>query len=160
MRRSRNHLRVGLGVLAGIGFALVAGFGAVAYWQAAGSGSATGSTATMSVTVAAVTGGDAPASSLVPGGPPAEVILRVQNPNAFPVQLVAVSANGPVVGDAAHPACTTPDVSFSAPVGLSTTLASGETLVRLTDAATMGTGSSSGCQGARFSIPVTATVKR
>jgi hypothetical protein len=113
------------------------------------------------VTVAALTGGDAPSSSLRPGAS-ADVVLRIQNVNPFPVTLVSVEG-GPasITADLAHPGCTTTGVTFTDQTGLSVPIAaSGTTLVHLPGAAAMSTASSNGCQGATFSIPVTTTVRR
>jgi len=89
------------------------------------------------------------------------VILRVNNPNAYTVTLVSVSGNGTITPDGGHAGCTTTGVSFTNQTGLSTTIgASGTTLVHLSTAAGMATTSSSGCQGATFSIPVSITVHK
>lgn len=146
-------------------FILLSGGVASAYWLASGSGSGSASTGTLqSVTVAALVGGDAPASVLVPGGPAAEVILRVTNPNATSVQVYGVAGAGAITADAGHAACTTTGVTFTAPsspitptvtVGANSTI-----LVRLPGAATMSTASLSACQGATFHIPVALTARQ
>lgn len=147
-----------------VAFALVAG-SAHAYWTAGGSGTSSTPTATMqTVSVAAFTGGDTPSSYLVPGGPAADVILRVDNPNPVPVQVHGVSANGTITADPGHPACTVTGVTFTAPgAPLSPTVtvpAETTTLVHLPGAASMATSSLSACQGATFHIPVTLTARQ
>jgi hypothetical protein len=134
---------------------------AFAYVSTAGAGSGSANAGTMqTVTVSAFVGGDAPTSLLRPGGPAADVILRVENPNPFTVHVVSVAGNGTITPDGAHSGCTTTGVTFTAPTNLSITVPSGSSLVHLTDAATMSTASLSACQGATFSIPVELTAHR
>jgi len=135
------------------------------YWQTTGSGTGLAATDTLqTVTVAALVGGDDPASALVPGGPAAEVILRVTNPNASAVQVYGVTGSGAITADAGHSACTTTGVTFTAPASpitpTVTVPASSTVLVRLPGAASMSVASLSACQGATFSIPVTMTAHR
>ena len=134
---------------------------AYAYVAASGSGSGGATAGTMqTVTVSALVGGDAPTSQLYPGGPTADVILRLSNPNAFSVQVVGVAANGSVTADGGHAGCTTTGVTFTPPSNPNITVPAGSSLVHLAGAASMSTASVSGCQGATFSIPVTITVHR
>lgn len=136
-----------------------------AYWAAgSGSGSAAVGTATMQpVLISALTGGDVPSSTLVPGGS-ADVILRVTNPNPVAVQVFSVQPNGAIYPDAAFPACTTTGVTFDPPASpLSPTVTVGPSsslLIHLDGAASMDYTSSSGCQGALFHIPVTMTARQ
>jgi hypothetical protein len=135
---------------------------AFAYFTSSSSGGGGATTATLNpVTVAALTGGDAPSSSLRPGGS-ADVVLRIQNTNPFTVTLVSVAGGpGAITPDPAHAGCTTTGVTFTNQTGLNVSIAaSGTTLVHLPGAAAMGAASSNGCQGATFSIPVTTTVQR
>jgi len=143
--------------------AVFASTGGVAYAFIAGSGSGNGSASAgtlQTVTVAAFVGGDAPSSKLYPGGPATDVFLRVNNPNAFSVQVFSVAANGSITADAGHSGCTTTGVTFTPPVNPSITVPAGSSLVHLPGAASMSTASVSACQGATFSIPVTLTVHR
>ena len=95
---------------------------------------------------------------LQPGGS-ADVILRITNPNDFAVTLSSVTANGTITASGGLGACTTTGVSFGGVSGLSTPIAEdATTLVHLQGAATMSSASSSGCQGATFSIPVSIAV--
>jgi hypothetical protein len=132
---------------------------AVAYFVAAGFGHGAGTNGSLQpVTVVAFVGGDTESSSLYPGGPAAEVIVRLNNPNAFSVKLVSVTGNGTILADGGHASCTTTGVTFTNQTGLSIILPSGSALVHFPSAASMSTASSNGCQGATFSIPVTVTV--
>jgi len=143
----------------GAGIALGIAGPAYAWFNSRGQGAGSASTSTFRpVTVAALIGGDSPSSELAPGGQ-ADVILRISNPNSFPVTLVSVSANGAVTASGGVGACTTTGVSFANVSGLAVSVAAGgTTLVHLANAASMSSASSSGCQGATFSIPVAIVV--
>jgi hypothetical protein len=158
--RGRRVLLLVLGGTVALVLSLSGGV-AEAFWSSAGSGSGSAPTGTLQpVTVAALVGGDTPSSTLFPGGS-ADVILRVNNPNAYALTLVSVSGNGTITPDGSHPSCTTTGVSFTNQTGLSSTIAaSGTTLVHLSTAASMAGTSSNGCQGATFSIPVSITVHK
>ncbi len=134
---------------------------AYGYFTSSGSGSGSASAGTMqTVTVAALVGGDSPTSTLLPGGPTAEVILRVNNPNSYSVTLTSVAPNGTITASGGIGPCTTTGVSFIAPSGPNITVNPGSDLIDLPGAASMSTSSSSGCQGAIFSIPVTITAHK
>jgi hypothetical protein len=160
---SRSSSRVGVVrrrvfVAAAAGVVMMSG-AAYAYVASTGSGTGTASTGTMqTVTVNAFVGGDAPSTTLYPGGPAADVILRVNNPNAFSVRLYSVSGNGSITADAGHSGCTTPGVTFNPPSNPNITIPVGTSLVHLSGAASMSTASLNACQGATFSIPVSITV--
>ncbi len=146
-------------------FVILSAGAASAYWRVIGSGTGSANTGTLqSVTVAAFVGGDTPASVLIPGGPAAEVIVRVTNPNASAVQVYGIAGNGTITADSSHAGCTTTGVTFTAPSSpISPTVtvpANSTALVRLAGAASMGTSSLSACQGATFHIPVTLTARQ
>ena len=87
--------------------------------------------------------------------------LSVTNPNDFDVTLTGVTSTGAVTADSGHSGCTTTGVSFVPQTGLSMAIpADGTAQVDLPAAATMSAASSSGCQGAAFSIPVTIVVHK
>lgn len=152
--------RVALPLLLAVALLVVAGAGAYAWFTAKGSGTGSGADGTVQpVTVQALVGGDAPSSKLQPGGT-ADVILRLSNPNSFALTLTAVTGGSPITADSGHSGCTTTGVSFVNQSSLSISVPSGSSLVHLPGAASMGTTSSSGCQGATFSIPVTLSVRR
>lgn len=137
---------------------------AYAYWASEGSGGGSASAGDMqTVTVDAFVPGDAPASALVPGGT-ADVVLRVTNPNPYPVQVYSVTNNGAATVNDAHPACITTGVTFvDPPSPLSPAIsvaANSSTLVTLPGAASMDATSQSACQGATFHLPVTLAVRK
>ncbi len=144
---------------------MLSGSAVSAHWLTIGSGTGSASTATLqAVTVAALVGGDDPASALLPGGPPAEVILRVTNPNTTSVQIYGVAGSGAIAADAGHVGCTTTGVTFiapSSPITPTVTVPANSTVVvRLPGAASMSAASLSACQGATFHIPVTVTARQ
>lgn len=144
---------------------LISGVGtASAYWAMAAYGTGTAANSAMrTVTVDAFIPGDTPQTTLVPGGT-ADVVLRATNPNPFPVQVYAVTTNGPAVADESHPACTVTGVSFlppAAPLAPTVSIpANTSELITLTGAASMSTASQSTCQGSTFHLPVTMEVRR
>jgi hypothetical protein len=139
----------------------VGGGAAYAYFTSSGSGTGAATTGTLGpVTLQAVTGG--PNNALVPGGT-ADVLLDVKNTNAYAVTLVDVdlTSGGTITADAGHSGCTVTGVTLTNQDGLSDNLpANATTAIHLSGAASMSTASSSGCQGATFSIPVTITVHK
>jgi hypothetical protein len=141
-----------------------------------------GSVANLTVTAAS---SPAPGNTLYPGGT-GDVVVTISNPNAFPVTITAVNLPTNTTYAAGYSdsglssaiaGCTsgTSAVSYSfgtAVSGTSHTLttplivaasgaANNPLVVTLTNAATMGSGSATGCQGAHFSMPsftgITAT---
>jgi len=134
-----------------------------AYWQSSGSGAGAATTGTLApVTVSAFTGGDANTAKLYPGGPAADVMLRVDNTNAYAVTLVgvALTANSSITAVGGSGTCATTGLTFTAPSNPSIAVPPGSHLIRLASAATMGATSDNGCQGASFHIPVTITVQK
>lgn len=141
-----------LGLCAGSAYAL---------WRTSGSGSGTATVGTVrSVTVQAATA--APSTALTPNST-GDLVLTLDNPNAYSVTITGVTQNGTVAASGGIGACTTTGVSVPAAVnsGLSVTLASGTGVtVHIAGGAAMSSASDTGCQGATFQIPVTMTVQR
>ena len=109
------------------------------------------------VTVSALVGGDSPSTLLQPGSS-ADVILRIHNFNTKAVDIVSVVGNGAITVTGASGTCTTSGVTFTDQTGLSISVAGSTTvLIHLANAASMSTASQSGCQGATFLIPISAT---
>lgn len=162
--RASGPRGVKVAVLAGV-LSLAIGAGtAYAYWSSDGSGGGSGDAGDMkTVTVDALVPGDTPASTLIPGGT-ADVVLRVTNPNPYPVQVYSVTSNGTATADDAHPSCTTTGVTFAGapgPLSLAVSIAlNSSTLVTLPGAASMDATSQSACQGATFHLPVTLAVRK
>jgi hypothetical protein len=138
--------------------------GAYAYWATVGAGSGAAPNGTMvTVTVEALVAGDGPQSTLVPGGT-ADVAVRALNPNNHPVQVYAIRGNGAATADTSHPGCTTTGVTFVEPAAplapIVSIPANSSILITLQGAATMSPTSSSGCQGATFSLPITLEARK
>ena len=160
-RLSRIHWLCAVAVAGAV--ALGSGI-AYASWSTSGSASGSAANDTMkTVTVAAFVSGDTPTAALIPGGS-ADVILRINNPNAYSVRVYSINANGPITADARHAGCTTTGVTFTAPatpVSPTVTVPANTTLlIHLPGAARMSTASQSFCQGATFQIPVTVSVRQ
>jgi hypothetical protein len=95
-------------------------------------------------------------ATLYPGGPAGDVLIRIDNPNPFPVKVTGVAGNGAISADAGHSGCTTTGVSFTDQTGLNISVpATSQTTTTLTGAASMSNASLNACQGATFTIPVT-----
>lgn len=135
--------------LAGVGVGIAA-------WSTNGNGNAYAKAAT----AGAVTLSDASAATtgdLYPGGSGA-LKVKVTNPNAFPVQITAVTGNGTITSDAGAACNAGNGVTLADQTGLSLALAAGATTVfSLAGAVSMSTSSVNSCQGATFSIPVSVT---
>lgn len=150
---------------AAVALCLATGAGAAyAYWTAVGAGSGAAVNGTMRmVAVEALVAGDGTQNSLVPGGT-ADVAVRAFNPNSFPVKVQAIRGNGAATADANHPGCTTTGVTFMDPADplapAITIPANTSVLITLPAAAAMSLASSSGCQGATFSLPVTLEARK
>jgi hypothetical protein len=143
-------------VAAGLVTSLAAVGVGIAAWSTNGSGTAYAEAATAS----ALTLGDASGSTtgdLYPGAAGA-LKVEITNPNSFPVQITAVSANGAITSDAGASCNAAHGVTLANQSGLSLSLAAGATSTfTLAGAVSMSNSSHTSCQGAVFSIPVTVT---
>jgi hypothetical protein len=131
----------------------------VAYWPSGGSGVGAAGTATnlTGVTLEAVTVGDTPATTLLPGGS-AEAIVKIANTNGFPVTVTSISLTGSVT---AANGCTPTGVTFTDQAGAWLVPAgSAGTLLHLAGAVQMDANSASACQGTTFTIPVTVVARQ
>ena len=128
--------------------------------QASATGSAPAGTM-QTVVLEALIGltGETAATALQPGST-GEVVLKVNNPNAFTVKLVSVTSIGAptLVGSAG---CTPANagVEFLDRTGLAMPISPGIQLLRLPGAASMSIASEDTCQGASFALPVTIRVE-
>ncbi len=148
-RRARRRI---VAVVIGTAGALAA-TAAFAAWTVGGGGTGTAtatSASNLTTSVATTT------AQLYPGITGANLYLKVNNPNPFPVAITSVNANGAAVPDAGHPACTTTGVSFTNTAVTQTVAANGQATFTAAGVA-MSNASDTGCQGATFTIPVTFT---
>lgn len=148
---NRKLIGTGLTVIALAAVGLV-----YAAWTASGGGQgyakATNAQALTTVDVSAST-----TATLYPGAD-GDVLVRVSNPNPYPVRVTDVTGSGAITADAGHPACVTTGVTFTNQTGLTLDVpGGGQTQTSLSGAAHMSNASDNGCQGATFTIPVTFT---
>jgi hypothetical protein len=145
-RWTRRLVTAGTGTLA----LLMAGGIAYAAWSQTGAGTGTAAAGTIAPLGAVGTIG----STLYPGGS-ATLTVTVSNPNGRPVTVTSVALTGTVTASAG---CTTSGVTVSLPATVSVTVpAGGSAPVTLTNAVSMSTSSTSDCQGATFTVPLSAT---
>jgi len=137
---------------------LVLGIAALVYaaWTATGGGSgyakAGNAQALTTTDVSAST-----TASLYPGAD-GNVLIKINNPNPYPVRVTAVSGNGTITASGGSGTCTTTGVTFTDQSSLTLDVAaSTATQFTLTGAAHMSNSSDNGCQGAVFTIPVSLT---
>jgi hypothetical protein len=156
---SRIHLsRLGAVAVAGL---LVAGVAAYGAWSVSGSG--TGSASAASASNLTLSPGS-PASALYPSGT-ADVATTVANGNPFPVHVSSIAidsgqgTNGFSV-DAGHSGCDLSTLSFAPQTngGSGWDVAANGTLnVDVADAVAMSGAAGDACQGASFTLHLTAT---
>jgi hypothetical protein len=156
---SRIHLsRIGAVAVTGV---LVAGVAAYGAWSVSGSGTGSASAATASnLTLTPGT----PASALYPNGS-ADVATTIANSNPFPVHVSSIAldsghgTNGFAV-DAGHNTCDLSTLSFAAQTngGSGWDIPANDTLdVDATGAVSMSGTAGDACQGASFTLYLTAT---
>jgi hypothetical protein len=151
----QHKLIAGLACLA----AVTAGSLVYAAWTSTGSGSGYAKAGTAidlnTVDVSAST-----TATLYPGSS-GDVLIKISNPNPYPIRVTGVSLNGTITADAGHSGCTTTGVSFTNQTSLAIDVAAksggvnGMTQTTLSGAASMSNASLDACQGAIFTIPVT-----
>ena len=156
---TRTHLsRFGAVAVTGL---LVAGAAAYGAWSVSGSG--TGSASAATATNLTLTSGT-PATALYPNGN-ADVATTIANGNPFPVHVSSIAldtgqgANGFSV-DAGHSGCDLSTLSFAAQSngGSGWDVPANDTLdVDATDAVSMSGAAGDPCQGASFTLHLTAT---
>ena len=149
MRMSKK-LTVGT-LFAGV---MLAGSIAFAAWTATGTGSgyakATTAQVLTTVDVSAST-----TATLYPGAT-GNVLLRISNPNPYPVTVTDVAGSGAIVSDTTAACDASTGVTFTDQTGLSLSVpASGAATFTLSGSVAMANSSHTSCQGAVFTIPVT-----
>jgi len=129
---------------------------AIAAWTTGGSGSGQAQAGSaQSLTISAGT----PSSSLYPTTS-ADVAATITNPNSYPVHVSSI-ALGAVTVDAGHSGCNTSSVTVTSPQlngGSGWAVpASGNLNVDLATAVSMDNAANDSCQGATFTVALTAT---
>jgi hypothetical protein len=163
-RRGRVHKRVRRTAAASI--AVGAGFvginAAAAYFTSSGQGIGSATAGTQQAVTVAATG--TPTTKLIPNNGTADLALVVTNPNSYPVTITGVSQGvGAIGATGGIGTCTTTGVTIPTQTGLavSVTAVNGASqTVHIANGAKMDTTSDSGCQNAKFTIPVSLTVKQ
>lgn len=152
------HANLNRKIVTGFVAVLVLGVAGLVYaaWTTSGDGAgyakAGSAQALTTVDVSAST-----SATLYPGAT-GDVLLKIANPNPYPVRITAVTGNGAITADAGHAGCVTTGVTFVDQSGKAIDIAaSSQTQVTLAGAAKMSNASDNGCQGATFTIPVTLT---
>lgn len=135
---------------------MVGGSVAFAAWTATGTGEgyakATTAQALTTVDVSAST-----TATLYPGAT-GDVLIRIDNPNPYAVQVTDVAGSGAITSDAGAGCDASTGVSFSDQSGLTLNVPAGSAAsFTLTGSASMSNASANSCQGAVFTIPVTLT---
>jgi cytoskeletal protein RodZ len=98
-------------------------------------------------------------ATLYPGAD-GDVLIKVSNPNPYPVQVTDVKGSGTITADSGHSTCGSDGshpagVTFTDQAGLKINVAANSsTQTTLTSAAHMTNASDDSCQGATFTVPV------
>src|SRR5919206_743222 len=158
MRKRSINKKIAVGVIA-------AAFAAVGLVYAAWTTNGTGDAYAKAGTAAAISTVDVSASTVATlyPGVSGDVLIKLDNPNPYPVTVTAVTGNGTITADSGHSGCTTTGVTFTNQTGLTLTVPAksggvdGVLQTSLTGAASMSNASLNACQGAVFTIPVTIT---
>jgi len=154
----RQRIRSHLAAAALIVIFLVSGTtAAVAFWTTAGTGAVTATVGTPAPVSVVALSGETPATAMVPGGPAADLVIKIDNANTFDVNVAGVALAGAI---SAGNGCSPAGVSLSAPTNLPITLPPGISVVHLAGTATMDQTVASACQGSSFSFPLSLTVVR
>ena len=128
---------------------------AVAYaaWTASGSGQGYAKAGTAQLLTTVDVSATTPAT-LYPSGT-GNVLLRINNPNPYPVQVTTVNGNGTITSDKGALCDASTGVTFTNQTGLTLNVpASSAATFTLTGAVAMSNASDNTCQGAVFTIPV------
>ena len=136
----------------GVGVVMAASI-AFAAWTTGGSGSgyvAAGSTQNLTtLSVAAST-----TSLLYPTGS-ADVTVKINNPNSYPVRVTSVAGNGAITSDKGAACDAATGVTYANQTGLALDVpAAGSQTFTLAGSVSMTNASDNSCQGAVFTIPV------
>lgn len=146
--RNKKKL-IGVGVIA---TTLLAAGVAFAAWNASGAGSgyAKATTAQVLTTsdVAATT-----TAQLYPGGT-ADVKIKINNPNPYPVRITSITGNGAITSDKGAACDASTGVTYTNQSGTFDVSANSDASFTLVGAVAMSNASDNTCQGAVFTVPV------
>jgi hypothetical protein len=132
-----------------------------AAWTAGGSGSgyakATTAQQLTTVDVSATT-----SATLYPGAS-GDLLIKVSNPNPYPVKVTDIAGSGTITADSGHSTCGSDGshptgVTFTDQHSLAIAVpANGSTQSTLSGSVQMSNASDNSCQGATFTVPVSLT---
>jgi hypothetical protein len=143
----------------GVVVAVLLGAGlASAAWLSSGGGTATSRAGQALPPTTTTVAGSAITSGLLYPGSSGDVKITVNNPNAYPVTLTSVTANGSPTATGGTGSCSTTGVTLTSGASGTTIPANGAATLTLSNAASMSSASDTGCQNATFTIPVTVAI--
>lgn len=147
--RNKKKL-IGVGVIT---TTLLAAGVAFAAWNASGTGSgyAKATTAQVLTTsdVAATT-----TAQLYPGGT-ADVKIKINNPNPYPVRVTTINGSGAITSDKGAACDASTGVTYTDQTGTFDVAANSNASFTLVGSVAMSNASDNACQGAVFTVPVT-----
>jgi hypothetical protein len=153
LKTTRSRVVAGLTV----GVIAVTGALATAAWLANGTGSGSAK-ATSSKTLVLSDASASVSADLYPGAS-GDLVLKIENPNGFPVQLTSITQDGDITSSAGTSCkAASTGLTYTAPASLADkafNIAAGQTkTITLDDALAMSNASDDSCQGATFTVPV------
>ncbi len=131
---------------------------AVAAWTSSGAGTAGAKAGTATAPATGAVDASAITTGLLYPGVQGTALIRITNPNPYPVKVSAIAANGTASASGGTGSCAGTGVSWIAQQPNSTLAAGATATLTVTNAVSMASTADDGCQGAVFSIPVTVTV--
>lgn len=148
---SRRGLAATIVLLVGLGVTV-----AFAAWTNNGTGNATAKAQSAQALTTVDVSASTPAT-LYPGAT-GDLLLRINNPNPYPVRVTGVTGNGAITSDAGASCTGSTGVTFTNQTGLSLDVAANTaSTFTLSGSVAMSNASHTSCQGAVFTVPVTLT---
>ena len=148
---SRRGLAAIIVLLVGLGVTV-----AFAAWTTNGTGNATAKAQSAQALTTVDVSASTPAT-LYPGAT-GDLLLRINNPNPYPVRVTGVAGNGAITSDAGALCTGSTGVTFANQTGLSLDVAANAaTTFTLSGTVAMSNASHTSCQGAVFTVPVSLT---
>lgn len=148
---SRRGLAAIIVLLVGLGVTV-----AFAAWTTNGTGSATAKAQSAQALTTVDVSASTPAT-LYPGAT-GDVLLRINNPNPYPVRVTGVTGSGAITSDAGASCTASTGVTFTNQTGLTLDVAANaQATFTLSGSVAMSNASHTTCQGAVFTVPVSLT---
>lgn len=131
---------------------------AVAAWTSSGAGTAGAKAGTASAPTTGAVDTSAMTTGLLYPGVSGDALIRITNPNPYPVKVSDISANGTATVSGNTGTCAGNTVTWNSKQPATVLTAGATTTITVTGAVTMAPTAPDGCQGAVYSLPVTVTV--